>query len=134
MEKKRDYLKEEKELYLPKSEPSIIDVAKDGFYNDRRRGRSQRVRKNEERLMKKKRNDYIEKAVFGEITEGLCCQMMQIGSYDDEPASFEKMAASCEKNAYARKSKAHREIYMSDPRRTESSKLKTVLRFQIEKL
>lgn len=34
---------------------------------------------------------------------------------------------------YQRKSKIHREIYLSDPRKTEPEKLKTVLRFQAEK-
>jgi hypothetical protein len=87
-----------------------------------------------EQLKNKKPNPYIEKAVFGEVTEGLCCQMMHIGSYDDEPASFEKMERFCEKNGCRRISKTHREIYMSDPGRTEASKLKTVLRFKVEKV
>lgn len=55
------------------------------------------------------------------------------GSYDDEPASFEIMRQFCIDRGYERSSLKHREIYLSDPRKTESSKLKTVLRFNVKK-
>lgn len=67
------------------------------------------------------------------ITEGLCCQMLHIGSYDNESDSFKKMEQFCKNNGYERISKKHREIYLSDPRKVDSSKLKTVLRFQVER-
>lgn len=82
---------------------------------------------------KKKPNIYLDKMKYGTISEGLCCQMLHIGSYDNEPDSFEKMEQFCKDNGYKRISKKHREIYLSDPRKVESSKLKTVLRFQVEK-
>lgn len=82
---------------------------------------------------KKKPNKYIDSLKFEAIEEGLCCQMLHIGSYDDEPASFEIMKRFCDENGYIRKSMKHREIYLSDPRKTEPSKLKTVLRFKVEK-
>ena len=59
--------------------------------------------------------------------------MMHIGSYDDEPASFALMTEYCMQNGYTRTDKTHREIYLSDPRRTDASKLKTVLRFKVAK-
>nr|WP_234992930.1 GyrI-like domain-containing protein [Paenibacillus sp. RUD330] len=43
------------------------------------------------------------------------------------------MDAFCREQGYVRSSKIHREIYLSDPRRTEPSKLKTVLRFPVSK-
>jgi hypothetical protein len=58
--------------------------------------------------------------------------MMHIGSYDDEPESFEKMEAHCKLNGWVRAARTHREIYLSDPRKTEKSRLKTVLRFKVE--
>ena len=67
------------------------------------------------------------------IEEGQCCQMLHLGSYDQEPESFEKMEKFCSENGVRRHSKLHREIYLSDPRKTEASKLKTVLRFKIDK-
>jgi len=81
----------------------------------------------------KKPNAYLDKAVFGMIEEGLCCQMLHPGSYDSEPASFERMERFCRENGYSRISRKHREIYLSDPRKTETDKLRTVLRFQVEK-
>jgi len=81
---------------------------------------------------KKKPNIYLDKVELGTISEGLCCQMLHIGSYDDEPASFEIMEQFCKDNGYTRISHKHREIYLSDPRKTEPNKLKTVLRYQVE--
>jgi hypothetical protein len=83
---------------------------------------------------KKKPNPAVGGAGFTYLSEGVCCQMMHIGSYDDEPASFARMEAYCRENGYVRASKTHREIYLSDPRRTEKSRLKTVLRFRVEKV
>ena len=80
---------------------------------------------------KKKSNPDISRITYETFDEGLCCQMMHLGSYDDEPESFEKMEAYCLDHGHERLSKRHREIYLSDPRKTEVSKLKTVLRFKI---
>ena len=80
---------------------------------------------------KKKPSPYLDKAKFHTISEGLCCQMLHIGSYDDEPASFELMDKFCKDSGYKRTSYIHREIYLSDPRKTEPHKVKTVLRYQI---
>ena len=80
---------------------------------------------------KKKPNDYVDKIYWEEYEEGLCCQMLHVGSYDADPASFEMMEKFCTENGYKRAFKTHREIYLSDPRKAESSKLKTVLRFKV---
>lgn len=68
------------------------------------------------------------------MTDELSCQMMHMDSFDDEPESFARMEAYCSEHGYIRTSKIHREIYLSDPRRTEEAKLKTVLRFPVEKV
>jgi hypothetical protein len=81
---------------------------------------------------KKKQNIYLDKVEYGNISEGLCCQMLHLGSYDDEPTSFGMMEEFCKVNGYKRISKKHREIYLSDPRKTAQDKLKTVLRFKVE--
>ncbi len=83
-------------------------------------------------LKKKKPNPNLDIAYFKILDEGMCCQMMHIGSYDDEPESFEKMEAHCKLNGWVRAARTHREIYLSDPRKTEKSRLKTVLRFKVE--
>lgn len=81
---------------------------------------------------KKKPSIYLDKIEYGTISEGLCCQMLHIGSYDNEPTSFGMMDEFCKANGYKRISLKHREIYLSDPRKTEPHKLKTVLRYQVE--
>jgi hypothetical protein len=70
---------------------------------------------------------------FEEIDEGLCVQCLHIGSYDAEQETFTKMEKFCASNNLLRTDKRHREIYISDPRKTESEKLKTVLRFKAAK-
>ncbi|MEH7376157.1 GyrI-like domain-containing protein [Neobacillus drentensis] len=84
-----------------------------------------------EQTKKKKPNPYLEKVLFGEMSDGLSCQVMQIGPYNNEQESFAKMESFCEESGYIRTCKTHREIYLSDPRKTEMHKLKTVLRFPV---
>lgn len=80
----------------------------------------------------KKPHDLLDKVKFQKMEEGKCIQMMHIGSYDDEPASFRKMEIFTGRNNLKRNSQKHREIYLSDARKVESAKLKTILRFQVD--
>jgi hypothetical protein len=82
---------------------------------------------------RKKPHDLLEKVKFEEITDGTSVQMMHLGSYDDEPESFRQMHDFADDQNYVRKEKVHREIYLSDARKVEAEKLKTVLRFGVEK-
>jgi hypothetical protein len=77
--------------------------------------------------------DFLKKVRFEHVEDGLSCQMMHIGSFDDEPESFVRMEAFYTEHGFIRSSKIHREIYLSDPLKTEPSKLKTVLRFPVNK-
>ena len=84
---------------------------------------------------KKKKMD-CSSAEFLTIEEGLCVQMMHIGSYDDEPASVALMDDYLTENGYVNDLTAerlHHEIYLSDPRKTAPEKRKTVLRHPIKK-
>lgn len=85
-----------------------------------------------ERTKKKKPHKLLEKVKFKAIDEGECVQMMHLGSYDNEPESFKQMEKFCKENNLIRKSKQHREIYLSDVRKVKSEKLKTVLRFKVK--
>lgn len=80
----------------------------------------------------KKPNALLEQAKFETILEGLCVQMLHIGSYDNESESFAVMEEFAEKENLLRLSKIHREIYLSDFRRVAPEKLKTVLRFKVK--
>lgn len=82
--------------------------------------------------LRKKGNSLIEKLAFDEMADGKCIQMMHLGRYDDEPESFATMEEFCTKTQLKRKSKQHKEIYISDPRKVVPEKLKTVLRFEVE--
>lgn len=79
-----------------------------------------------------KPHELLGKVKFEKISEGQCIQMMHLGSYDSEPESFRLMEAFAESEKLKRKSKVHREIYISDARKVAPEKLKTVLRFQAE--
>lgn len=80
----------------------------------------------------KKKNPLINEVKFIKYKEGPSIQMLHIGSFDDEKSSFNIMEEFALKNGMKRKSMKHREIYLSDFRKVEKSKLKTVLRFQVE--
>ena len=71
------------------------------------------------------------------IDEGLCVQIMHIGSYDDEPATVALMDEYLEQNRFVNdinEIRLHHEIYLSDPRKTVPEKWKTVIRHPIKKL
>lgn len=80
---------------------------------------------------KKKGYALLDQVTLEQITDGLCVQMLHLGSYDDEPESFRIMEEFTESSGYIRESKVHREIYLSDFRKVEVDKLKTVLRFKV---
>lgn len=66
------------------------------------------------------------------IEDGHCLQILHTGCYDDEHYSFEKMDDYCLNNSLERIGNTHKEIYLSDPRKTAPSKLKTVLRYWVK--
>lgn len=82
-----------------------------------------------EQTKKKKSHPLLESVKFENIEDGLCVQMMHNGSYDDEPQSFELMKVFCADNNLTRHDLQHREIYITDARKTAPEKLKTVLRY-----
>ena len=82
---------------------------------------------------RKKKTDFS-KAEFLTCDEGLCVQCMHIGSYDDEPATVEKMHRYMEEKGYTldiTDKRLHHEIYLSDARKVAPEKLKTVIRHPI---
>jgi len=80
----------------------------------------------------KKPLELLDQIIFTQYEEGRCIQMLHTGSYDNEYHSFRKMEEYAESIGLKRLSHHHKEIYLSDPRKTESQKLKTVLRFQVK--
>ena len=73
---------------------------------------------------------------FMTIEEGLCVQMMHMGTYDNEPETVALMDAYILQNGYENdfgKDRLHHEIYLSDPRKSASDKLRTVIRHPVRK-
>jgi hypothetical protein len=85
-----------------------------------------------ERVKISKPHALLNEVKFERISEGDCVQMLHLGSYDGEPESFRIMEDFAGQENLIRKSKVHREIYLSDARKVEPEKLKTVLRFEVE--
>lgn len=84
----------------------------------------------------KKKTDFS-KVEFFPYEEGACVQCMHIGPYDDEPATIRRMDAFAAENGYAvdiTPERFHHEIYLSDPRRANPAKLKTVVRHPVKKV
>ena len=83
---------------------------------------------------KKKKIDTT-KAQFLKITEGLCVQCLHVGAYDDEPKTLKLMSDFIALNGLQNdlnEKRRHHEIYLSDPRKTDVSKWKTVLRVPVK--
>ena len=64
------------------------------------------------------------------IEEGPCVQMLHVGSYDEEWRSLEAMHALAEQDGREVHGR-HHEIYLSDPRRVEPARLRTILRLPV---
>lgn len=64
------------------------------------------------------------------LAEGTCVQLLHVGPYDEEARSFELMRAFAAERG-CEPAGEHHEIYISDPRRVEASKLKTILRLPL---
>lgn len=83
-----------------------------------------------ENVRKKKPHPLLDQVTFGTDEDGLSVQMLHVGPYDNEPESFGLMKEFMTKNNLARVSLRHREIYLTDSRKVEPAKFKTVLRYR----
>lgn len=89
-----------------------------------------------EQASKKKGKDFSS-VEFLSVDEGLCVQCMHIGSYDNELETIAFMDNYARENGFEidiTDTRHHHEIYLSDPRRCDESRLKTVIRHPIKKI
>lgn len=72
----------------------------------------------------------LDKVRFDAYDEGLAAQVMYIGPYEKEGPTITALHKFIEEHngILDETTKHHHEIYLSDPRRTDSSKLKTIIR------
>mgnify|MGYP001132451755 FL=1 len=84
----------------------------------------------------KKKTDFSA-AEFFAYEEGLCVQCMHIGSYGDEPETIRRMDNFAREAGYqidVSGGRMHHEIYLSDPRRTNVERLRTVVRHPVTRM
>lgn len=77
-------------------------------------------------------NPLLDQVKFEEIEDGLCVQMLHLGSYDSElQTTFKQIAEFIEQNNYKRTTEKHREIYLkfSD----DKDSLETTIRVFVKK-
>ena len=82
-----------------------------------------------ERVKIKKPNRLYQEIIFDTIHDGKCVEILHVGSYDNEPSSFEQMDRFAKENGLQRITDCHREIYLTN--RTKEDKLKTILRYKV---
>lgn len=78
-------------------------------------------------VTKKKNPAAIAKLRFEEFTEGKCAQIMNIGPFSEEGPNISRVHHYIAENGRKLYGK-HHEIYLSDIRRADPSKWKTVIR------
>ena len=82
-------------------------------------------------VAKKKKNEIIQDISFKKITEGKCVQIMHIGPYATEPETISLLMEFISNNGQSVNG-LHHEIYLSDPRKTEPSRMKTIIRYPVK--
>jgi hypothetical protein len=73
----------------------------------------------------------LEGVRFEAFEEGSCLQILHRGTFDSEPESFALLDAHLAAKGLKRLSRSHREIYLSDARKTAPEALRTVLRIGV---
>lgn len=81
-------------------------------------------------IAKKKGNIFLKDAYLTDLEDGLSVSMLHLGSYDNEKDTFDIMKRYIHDNNLHLNSLVHREIYLSDARRSSPDKLKTILRYR----
>ncbi|WEO76816.1 GyrI-like domain-containing protein [Cryobacterium sp. SO2] len=70
----------------------------------------------------------LERVRIERLDEGLCAQLLHVGSYDDEAPALARLHGEVLPAAGLHERGRHHEVYLGDPRRAAPEKLKTVLR------
>ena len=78
-------------------------------------------------IRKRGKTEPVDQVRLETIGEGRCVQMLHVGPYDQEQKTVDIMRAHAARQGYDFNGR-HHEIYISDPRRVEPARLKTILR------
>lgn len=79
------------------------------------------------KLMERDDDEMVPRVTLETLDEGKCVQVLHIGPYTAEQPTIARMRAFAKQQGLAFRGR-HHEIYLSDPRRVEEEKLRTILR------
>ena len=74
----------------------------------------------------------LQRIRFEGLEEGLCVQIMHIGTYAQEGPTIQRLHALANDRGLELKGK-HHEIYLSDPRKVKPEKMKTIVRQPVQR-
>ena len=83
------------------------------------------------KLLDREKDEIVTRVTLETLDEGKCVQVLHIGPYTAEQPTIAKMRAFAKQQGLSFKGR-HHEIYLSDPRRVEADKLRTILRQPVE--
>lgn len=83
-----------------------------------------------ETLVERGKGEDVRRVQLIDLKEGQCVQILHTGPYTEERESIAKMRAFAAQ-AGRKFAGRHHEIYLSDPRRVSSQRLKTILRYPV---
>ena len=79
------------------------------------------------KLLERNKDETVSQVTLQTLDEGKCVQMLHVGPYTAEQPTLAKMRALAKQHGLSFDGR-HHEIYLSDPRRIEADKLRTILR------
>ena len=83
-------------------------------------------------IIAKGKSDAVKRVHLEELHEGRCVQALHVGPYDKVERTIKVMSEYMDDNGLSVSGKYH-EIYLSDPRRVEPDRLKTIVRLPVNK-
>jgi len=75
----------------------------------------------------------LERIRLESLDEGLCVQIMHIGTYAQEGPTIQKLHSFAKERSLELRGK-HHEIYLSDPRKAKPEKMKTIVRQPVQRI
>ncbi|KRE82562.1 hypothetical protein ASG89_15065 [Paenibacillus sp. Soil766] len=82
-------------------------------------------------LAKKKELKVIADVGYETLHEGLCVQMLHVGPYATEPETLAQIEHFISQEQLSYRG-LHHEIYLSDPRKMDPARMKTILRYPVQ--
>jgi hypothetical protein len=79
------------------------------------------------KLLERGKDEAISRVTLETLDEGKCVQVLHVGPYTAEKPTIARMRAFATQHGLSFKGR-HHEIYLSDPRRVDEKKLRTILR------